>query len=1045
MKIVILNNYRKCALTLLFSFVVSFAALAQTKSVTGTVLDERNQPLPGATVRSNAGKAVATDEHGKFTIVVSPNDKTLTVTFIGYSDQTVLIGSNINFTVHLGASSKSLNDVVIIGYGSQRRKDVTGSVASVSGATLSEVPAPNLIDQLKGRTAGVDIVSNGSTPGSAGQIRIRGNRTITQGNNDAQDGPLIVLDGIPYPGSINDFAPEDIVNIDILKDASATAIYGSRGSGGVIMVTTKRGKAGKAVISYDAYYGDTKVIGEYKVYNGPGYAKFKQDAATLNTLNPGQTAYPLTTSEQAALAAGVSTDWQKLIYRTAPTQSHQIGVSGGNESTQFSIGAGYYRQDGVVVNQYFSRSDVRTTIDHRISDRVKVGINSINSLRYQSFPGGGGVPGGIIRITPLASVYNADGSVNLFPNIGGIDAAAVSPYTLISKASSIYDLTRRYSTFNSLYGEVNILDGLKYRVNVGLNFIQENGNGYNGTLTWTNSNATLNNASLYNNEQWNVNMQNLLTYNKVFGQKHHIDFVGGYEITKDHNKNSQFGVTGVPFDSILNSNFNLASGTITASPTGNSFSEQGLLSYMGRLAYGFDDRYNVTITVRRDGASSLAPGHQWFTYPALGLGWNVTNESFMKGVTWLNNLKLRGGYGISGNRNVGAYATLGALTGSAYNFGNSGGALAYTVGSVPNPTLAWQSTAQTDIGLEFALLNNRITGNIDVYNQNTKNILLNVSLPPSTGTQSAFENLGKTNGKGIEINLTTVNIRTNGGISWSTDYSFAVNREKITQLTTPSQQFDIGNGWFVGQPLSVIYDVKKIGIWQTADQASGALAKQTSPVQHPGQIRVQDLDGNGIIDQNDRQIIGNFQPKWEGGLTNRFSYKSFDLSVVMYARMGMKVLLPYLTDDGGSNGYAFFNQGRVNQVKTNYWTPSNPTNDFPAPDASTDRFLYASTLGYADGSFIKCRSINIGYTFPGDLAKKIRLTSLRVYANATNPFIIYAPAVREGLTLDPEGNGYGGSVSSNAGGNTAVQGRQISVNLNNPSTRMFTVGINAKF
>jgi len=968
------------------------------------------------------------------------------VTFIGFADQEVVIGGQSNITVHLTLSSKSLNDVVVVGYGTQRRKDVTGSVASVSAATLSEVPAPNLIDQLKGRTAGVDIVSNGSTPGSAGQIRIRGNRTITQGNNDSQDGPLIVLDGIPYPGSINDFAPEDIVNIDILKDASATAIYGSRGSGGVILVTTKRGKSGKSVISYDAYYGDAKVLGEYKVYNGQEYAKFKQDAATLNTLNPGQTAYALTPAETAALNAGVSTDWQKLIYRTAPTQSHQIGISGGDESTQFNIGAGYYRQDGIIVNQYFSRSDLRTTIDHRISKYVKVGINSINTLRYQSFPGGGGVPGGVVRITPLASQFNTDGTVNLFPSIGSIDAANVSPYTLISKASSIYDLTRRFSTFNSLYGEVNILDGLKYRVNVGLNFIQENGNSFNGTLTWTNGNASLNNANVNNNEQWNVNIQNLLTYNKVFARKHRVDFIAGYEITKDHNKNSNFGVTGLPFDSILNSNFNLASGTITASsfPGANSFTEQGLLSYMSRLAYGFDDRYNITITVRRDGASSLAPGHQWFTYPAFGLGWNITNESFMKGISWLNNLKLRGGYGISGNRNVGAYATLGSLAASAYNFGPSGGALAYTVNSIPNPSLAWQSTAQTDIGLEFAVLNNRITGNIDVYNQNTKNILLLVNLVPSSGTANTNQNLGKTNGKGIEINLTTVNIPSHGGFSWSTDYSFSANREKITQLPN-NEPYDIGNGWFVGQPLSVIYDVKKIGIWQTADKTNGTLARQTSPVQFPGQIRVQDVDGNGIINAKDRQIIGNFQPQWEGGLTNRFSYKSVDLSVVMYARMGMKVLLPYLTDDGGASGYAFFNQGRVNQIKTNYWTPTNPTNGFPAPDASTDRFLYASTLGYADGSFIKCRSINLGYTFPGDLVKTIKLTSLRIYANVTNPFIIYAPATRNGLALDPEGNGYGGSVTSNAGGNTAVQGRQISVNLNNPATRMFTVGINAKF
>ena len=885
----------------------------------------------------------------------------------------------------------------------------------------------------------MDVVSNGSTPGAGGQIRIRGNRTITTGNNDGQDGPLVVLDGIPYPGSINDFAPEDIASIDILKDASATAIYGSRGAGGVILVTTKRGRTGKTVISYDAYYANASVLGKYAVYDGAGYAQLKLDAATYNTASPGTTAYPITPAEQAALTAGTSTDWQGLIYRNAPTQSHQLSVSGGSDATQFNIAAGFYRQDGIIVNQHFDRAELRTTIDHRISSRVKIGLNSINTLRYTALPGGGGVPGGLVRTTPLAPLKNDDGTVNLFPQIGSIDAAAVSPYTLITKASSIYDRTRRYSTFNSLYGEVNIFEGLRYRLNVGLNFIQENGNSYNGTLTYTNGNASLNNAALNNNEQWNYNIQNLLYYNKTFN-KHRIDFTALYEITKDHNKNSNFNTTGVPADYILNSNFNLASGTISS---GGSFSEQGLLSYMARLAYSYDDRYLLTITGRRDGASSLAPGHQWFTYPAIGLGWNISNEAFMKNATFINNLKLRGGFGISGNRNVGAYATLGGLTSTAYNFG-SAGQLAYTVTSLPNPNLAWQSTAQADIGLDITFLNNRITANIDVYQQKTKDILLQVSLPPSTGTGNTFQNLGKTESKGIEINLSTINIQTKGGFTWSTDFSFAVNREKITQLTNPGQLSDPGNGWFVGQPLNVIYDVKKIGIWQTADKTNGTLAKQTSPVQFPGQVRVEDVNNDGVINSNDRQILGNFQPKWVGGFTTRFAYKSFDLSAIFYARMGMKVLLPYFTADGGSAGFPFFNQGRVNQIKTNYWTTTNPTNDFPAPDASTDRLLFGSTLGYYDGSFIKCRSINLGYALPTNLIKKIGLSSLRVYANATNPFIVYSPIVRDHLALDPEGNGYGGSVNNN-GGNAAVNNRAVSVNLNNPSYRQFTVGVNAKF
>jgi TonB-linked SusC/RagA family outer membrane protein len=470
---------------------------------------------------------------------------------------------------------------------------------------------------------------------------------------------------------------------------------------------------------------------------------------------------------------------------------------------------------------------------------------------------------------------------------------------------------------------------------------------------------------------------------------------------------------------------------------------------MGRLNYGYDNRYLLTATLRVDGSSTLAPGHQYFTYPAFGLGWNVMEENFMKTIPQISNLKVRGGWGISGNRNVAPYATLGLLSPSTYNFGttSSGQALAYTVTTLPAPALGWQSTSQVDVGLDFGVLNNRITGSIDWYKQQTKDILLSVNLPISNGANSTLKNLGRTEGKGIEVSVSTQNItsKDRDGFTWSTDLNFFFNREKITMLTTPSEKSNTGNAWFVGQPLSVIYDYKKVGIWQTEDSIKGLTAAQTSPKAYPGQIRVEDVDGNGKIDANDRQIIGNFQPNWEGGITNRFSYKGFDFSFVIVARMGMKVLAPYLTADGGGNGYPFFNQGRVNQIKTNYWTRTNPTNDFPAPDAGTDRLNFGSTLAYQDGSFIKCRSINLGYELPMKLLKKYSINSVRIYLNATNPFIIYSPFVRSGLGIDPEGNGYGNAVNPTGASDVSAPARQISVNLNNPPIRQYTLGVNMKF
>ncbi len=1036
-----------CCFLLLFGFGISTLD-AQNLFVKGSVKDDTGVGLPGATIAiKGTNTGTITDNDGNFSIEISRGG-TLVISFTGFSTEEITVNDNSPLLIQLKSAITALGEVVVVGYGTLRKKDVTGSVTSVSEATLKEVPAPNLISQLKGRAAGVSIVSNSTTPGAQGQIRIRGNRTLTtsQSSADNLDGPLVVVDGIPY-GGLNDINPEDISSIDILKDASATAIYGSRGAGGVILVTTKRGRVGKPVLTYDGYHGLTSIMGKYNVMNGTEYAKFKDDAALFNRASPGTSAYLLTTPEKNALAAGVSTDWQDLIFKDGFMTNHQLGLSGGVENTQYSMGAGYFNETGIIPNQDFMRYSMRVTLDQRLGKRIKIGLNTINSLTYANNPGGGGVPSGLVRLTPLASPYLADGTVNLQPASGSIDAAQISPLTLITKENSILSNSRSIRTFNSVYGEVNLFDGLKYRFNAGLNYSQSHFNGYSGPLTYVNT-ATVqssSNADISNTEFWNYNFQHLLYYDKVFAEKHRVGFTGLYEITKDHALGSSFNVKGVPADYILTSNFALASGQPTGSGT---FTEIGLLSYMGRLNYSFDNRYLLTLTMRRDGSSTLSPGNQYFNYPAFGLGWNIIDEAFMSNQKIFSQLKLRGGWGISGNRNVGAYSTLGALTAGYYNYGTStaGQQLAYTVTSLPASDLGWQSTSQVDIGFEFGLFNDRITGKIDVYKQQTKDILLSVPLPPSNGAGSTLKNLGKTEGKGLETELTFQVLKNPTGFNWSADLTYFLNREEIVQLTTPAELSNKGAGWFVGYPLTVIYDYKKLGIWQTSHSADGTLSKQTSPVQHPGQIRVEDVNGDGRITADDRQIIGNFQPQWEGGLTNRFSYKNFDLSIVMYARMGMKVTVPYLTGDApGTAGFPFFNQSRVNQIKVDYWTTTNPTNAFPAPDAANAVAFFGSTLGYYDGSFIKCRSINFGYSLTNSMFRKAGISSARIYANLTNPFILYSPLVKDNLVIDPEGNGYGGSLNATGAGDAATQARQITVNLNNPPIRQITVGVNLKF
>jgi TonB-dependent starch-binding outer membrane protein SusC len=1057
-KLFFMNGLRKksffvVAVLLLQLLLVSETVFAQNKTVKGRVVNDTGQPVQKATVLvKGTSSGTTTDDNGDFQISV-PANGTIVISAVDFVTQEIKPGNNTTLNVTLITTEKSLGEVIVVGYGTARKRDVTGAVASVSGATLREVPASNVLAQLKGRTAGVDIVSNSATPGGGGQIRIRGNRSLAtnQGTLDALDAPLIVVDGIPFGGSINDINPDDIANLEILKDASATAIYGSRGSGGVILVTTKKGKTGKAVLNYDAFHGVTNVMDKLRVFTGTEYAAFKAEAAAA--IAPSSSLYGLTTFEQAALAAGVSTDWQDLIYKQGFTTSHNLGISGGSEGTSYSLSGGYYQETGIIPNQKFERYSIRAQIDQQINKRIKIGLTTLNTLTYSRTPGGAGVPVGLMRMTPLASPYNADGTVNMNPNAAQTDAAAISPLTLITKADQIYDRNRRLRTFTSLFGEVMIIKGLKYRVNVGLDYRQQQLDNYSGIQTYVNGSvaASGNNGSVRNGEAWTYTIDNLLNYETTIKTKHRIGFTGLFGIQKDHSQNSGFTATALPADYMLNSN--LALGTVNASPNDNNFSERGLVSYMARATYGFDNRYNLTATIRRDGSSILSPGNQWFTYPAFAVGWNVSNENFMNSVSFISNLKLRGGWGKTSNQGINPYSTLGGLGTSFYNFGQGtpGQQLGVLVTTLPNSTLKWQSTQQTDIGMEFGLFKNRITGSFDIYNHKTEDILLTVQLPFSNGATSTVKNLGKTKGRGMELNLSSINIQTKSGFTWSTDLNYYFNREEIVQLTTPDQKIDVANGWFVGQPMTVVYDLKKIGIWQTKDAAQMAL--QTSPAQKAGQIRVQDLDGNNIINAADRQIIGNFQPKWEGGITNRVSFKNFDMSIVVYARMGMKVLVPYVTTDGSGQGYTFFMQGRNNQLKVDYWTPTNPTNAFPRPDASTDRFLYSSTLGYMDGSFIKCRSINLGYDVPKSIVGKAGIKSLRLYVTAVNPFIFYSPFVKGGFGPDPEGNGYGGAIQSQqAGSSVAVggnqgsgSGRQVSVNANNPSTRQFNVGMNLKF
>ena len=1034
----------KTPLLFFLSIVFILPAFAQNSIlVKGRVLDEKNQPVVGASVVvKGTTNGTTTNTAGDYQIN-APANGTLVVSSVGYPTKEILIGNQTTHNVSLTTSATDLEQVVVIGYGTARKKDVTGSTVSVRGETLNEVKAPNIYNQLQGRAAGVDIVNNGTNIGTTGEIRIRGSRSLTPAANN----PLIVVDGMAYGGSLNDIDPENIASVDILKDASATAIYGSRGSNGVIIITTKRGAPGKPVTSYNGYVGRVSAIGTYRLFTGPEYAQFKADAAQGNSTVPNQNPYALTAIEQTNLAQGVSTDWQKLLLTTGIRTSHDVNVRGGNERTQYFFGLGYYRETGIIHDQSLDRYSFNVNIDHKLSERIKVGFTSFNTL-LRSNRLGTNAYGAATRLSPLFKPYNDDGSLNFQPAIQqGVDNTQINPLTSIGNNNLIVAFQRRLQFQNNFYGELNIIKGLKFRTTFGYGWSQTLGENYTGPNTVFNANSTTagSNLSQSNAEGWQYTVNNSLEYNTTFSSQHRLQAQVLQEIQKNHFESQQFNGVGVPADFLQFYNWQQVS---TTTPQAGGYNESALIGYMGRAIYSFADKYVLTATIRSDASSVLAPGHQWTTYPAVSVGWNLNREKFLDNVKVLSLLKLRAGWGVSANSGgIGPYTTLGSLSNNFYNFGQGTTVgvnyqNGYLINTAPNPNLTWEKTSGLNIGIDYALLNNRLSGSIDYYTTRTSNILFTKNLPRSLGVNSILDNVGKTSSYGVEFVVSSVNVKNRkaGGFLWRTDANAFFNREKIVALQNNLQQ-DVSNGWFVGKPFTVIYDYKKIGIWQLADSAQARIYGT-----RPGQIRIEDVNKDNAITAADRQIVGNFQPTVVAGLTNHFEYKNFDLNFVLFGRFGQTVVVTYLSADGGANGYPFFLNSRVEQLKVNYWTPNNPTNDFPQPDASKDALNFTSTLTYRDGSFIKIRTIDLGYTFSGKLLGSTGIQSLRAYLSAQNPFILWAPLVRDKLGLDPEGNGVGNAVSTQGGGATAVpNNRAITVGMGVPPTRQIIFGVNLRF
>lgn len=1027
------NSKRLLSLFILLCLIPIWA-FAQTITVKGIVKDGMGEPVIGASViETGTTNGMITDLDGNFTIKV-PANANLTISFVGYQTQTVDVAGRTSLQVVLKDDTKALEEVVVVGYGTARKSDVTGSISNVNAKTLKEVPSQNFTQALQGRVAGVEINRTSSRPGSEQQIRIRGTRSLNASND-----PLIVLDGIPFPGNISDINPNDIKTIDILKDASSTAIYGSRGANGVILITTNKGVQGKATVSYNGYYGIVTLFSEYPMMNGPEFVKLREIAAAN-----GASWGAMGTMDDAS----VNTNWQDLIFKTGLSTNHDITVSAGTEKGSYNFGATYYKETTVLPDQGFERMSMRGTVDQEIGKFLKVGITTQNS--YSKTEGEQSAPiYNILQMNPTISPYNSDGSIRDEVLELNSSDKLLNPLLYKSVGEKHADDRKTFASYNSAYAEVKFIDGLKYRLNLGLNYRQSNYGKFDAPGTpYMAYNADLAEATISNALTTNWTVENLLMYDKKFG-KHSINAVAMYSAERTTYSYSTASATGVTADAVQYHNLGLNSDKVTIDPNKQKYWQRGLLSYMARAAYSYDNRYMLSATFRSDGSSVLADGKKWHTYPAVSAGWNIRNESFMDNIDWLSSLKLRVGYGQTSNQAIDPYATLGAMKAVYYTTGSSG-ITGYFPTSVANANLGWEYSATWNYGVDFGLFDGRLSGTFEYYSQRTKDILMQLSLPGTSGIASPYwQNIGETSNKGWELSLKGIIFENKNGWSWDVGFNIYGNRNRIEALAG-DQKRDTGNSWFEGEAIDAIYDYKKVGIFQKGEEA---VAAAMYPGAKPGDIKVAynlvdgdpvTFDENGIpsreINASDRQVIGTAEGNIQGGFNTTVAYKNFDLSIIGAFKSGGTLISTLHSPQG----YLNMLSGRRGNIKVDYWTEDNPTNAYPTPGGTTggqDAPAYASTLAYFDASYLKIRTITLGYNFSEKLLNNIGLSRARVYVTVQNPFVIFSPYHDE-TGLDPEPNSLVRENSATEGG---LPKRLLSIGTNTPSTRTFLVGLNLTF
>jgi TonB-linked SusC/RagA family outer membrane protein len=1026
------NNRQRITGLFKFTFLVVFLVLAAVpafaqRQVSGRVTGADNAAMPGVTVLvKGTSSATSTDANGEYSLTVPNNQNTLIFSFIGYLPQEVAIGNQTTINVSLREDAKALDELVVIGYGTIRKSDVTGAVGAVKETQLQERPAASLNQALAGRMPGVQVSTNSGRPGGRTNVRIRGFSSINSSNN-----PLYVVDGVMLPqNNQNQFSqaidyinPNDIVSVEVLKDASSTAIYGARGANGVILITTKRGQSGEGKITYNVDFS-VPTIGPNRpeVLNAKEYLATEELAwRNMEKYDPagwaaGKWAYlnpALRRTDPRIFDSNgnplYDTDWLKETTQSKLSQNHQLGFSGGNDRTTYTLSLGYRDDQGLLKTSYLTRYSGRFTIDDQVKNWLRVG--GTLSYNYQTenlVDVSDAVARQIVEDFPFLPVKYEDGTWANNRDYPFAEGTMSSMHRLHGRKYILNTQT----TLGSVYSNITLAKGLEMRTVLGANILtQENNFAETRTLRIADQGF----ASTSNRRESFWSLENYLTYNKRFADIHSFTGLLGISWQETNFFDMSASIRGFATDYFTFNNLGAGS---TLPQVGSGAFRNAFNSYFGRVNYSLHDKYLLTVTGRADGSSKFGENHKFAFFPSAALAWRVSEEGFLKNNSVISNLKLRTSFGVTGNSEIPAYSSLALLSSNyatIYNDARVGGT---GISRLANPDLRWEKTAQSDVGVELGLLNNRITLEADVYYRLTTDMLLDAPVPRTSGYATIRRNVGSMENKGIEFGLNTVNIDA-GGFSWTTAFNVSLNRNKVLSLATPSDIFGVGGPNFtnqtsiirIGEPVGSFWGLKRLGTWSEAerDEAAKFRSYRNGITILPGDIKYLDVNGDYAITDADRMIIGNGNPKAWGTLLNTFRYRNFDFTVELQYSYGNDIL--DMTLHPSEDRQALANSYRS---VLNAWTPQNQ-NSMIAEIRDT-RAGYVTNVDshwVKDGSFIRGRNLLFGYTFPADLVNKMRLSNLRIYTSAQNLFLIVGDDVNGDPETAPIRGGDGNNVFSN--------------------------------